>query len=58
VIVTVVLLKVASMNAMPEETLFFFDFDVFAIVLKPLMKSFGVGCRQSLGQADRKTLIF
>ena len=40
------------MKAMPEETLFFFDFDVFAIVLKPLLKFPGFGCRQSPSQAD------
>jgi hypothetical protein len=40
---------------MPEETLFFFDFDVFAIALKPLMKFPGVSCRQPLGQASRLT---
>jgi len=35
VIVTVVLLKVASTNAIPEDTLFFFVFAVLAIIQSP-----------------------
>jgi hypothetical protein len=35
VIVTVVLLKVASMNAIPDDTLFFFVFAVLAIIQSP-----------------------